>query len=159
MSTDILRRAAEITGDPNDLAQQLRVLLMPPPDETRNAEAQRLFEQKAIQHHLAVAFGHRHGWTLSHSEFTLRCLARRAHHDPYGLFQGNADALDHPYFYRAQRRAAAIAVHLYRGAGDTAEDQVTAWAASHGLAASFPTDFPSWWFPGWTRLVVYQPAS
>ena len=33
-----------------------------------------------------------------------------------------------------------------------------AWAAAQGLRASFPDDFPSWWFPGWTTLVLYEPG-
>jgi hypothetical protein len=157
--TDILRRAAEIIGEPDDLAQRLLALMTPIPDKGPGAEARRILEQNAIQHHLAVEFGRRHGWTLSAKDFTIQCLARRGHHDPHGFFQGNTDALDHPYFYRAKGHATAIAAHLYRGAGDTREDQITAWAAAHDLAASFPTDFPSWWFPGWTRLVVYQPVT
>jgi hypothetical protein len=118
-------------------------------------------ELRTLQHRLAVLFGAIHGWTLSRSDFTSAVLARR------GLFDGRGchadpwprDLVDHPFFYRKDRMASAIAAHLY-GTFDAARRQdIAALAAAKGLNTTWPEDFPSWWLPGRTTLVVYTPLA
>ena len=116
---------------------------------------------QATRQRLAVLFGERHGWHLSRSDFSPSVLARR------GLFNGRGyhvdpwphELVDHGYFYRKDRKAAAVAAHLY-GDFDAAKRQDTeATAALHGLRATWPEDFPSWYLPGRTTLIVCTPLA
>ena len=116
---------------------------------------------QATRQRLAVLFGERHGWHLSKSAFSPSVLARG------GLFNGRGyhvdpwphELVDHGYFYRKDRKAAAVAAHLY-GDFDAAKRQDTeATAALHGLRATWPEDFPSWYLPGRTTLIVCTPLA
>ena len=116
---------------------------------------------QATRQRLAVLFGERHGWHLSKSAFSPSVLARR------GLFNGRGyhvdpwphELVDHGYFYRKDRKAAAVAAHLY-GDFDAAKRQDTeATAALYGLRVTWPEDFPSWYLPGRTTLIVCTPAT
>ena len=118
-------------------------------------------DQHATRQRLAVLFGERHGWHLSRSNFSPSVLARR------GLFNGRGyhvdpwprDLVDHGYFYRKDRKAAAVAAHLY-GIFDAAKRQDTEdTAAIYGLRVTRPEDFPSWYLPGRTTLVVCTPLA
>src|SRR5687767_15061539 len=61
-----------------------------------------------------------------------------------------------PFYYRtADRRAVAIAVHLYE-AKDWGRNPIRCWAAQHQPRVAFPADFPSWWVPAGTTLCVYE---
>ena len=118
-------------------------------------------ELRALQHRLAVLFGAIHGWTLSRSDFTSAVLARR------GLFDGRGcradpwprDLVDHPFFYRKDRMASAVAAHLYGTFDASKKQDVASLAAAKGLQATWPKDYPSWWLPGGTTLVVYTPLA
>ena len=116
---------------------------------------------QATRQRLAVLFGERHGWQLTRSGFSPSVLARR------GLFNGRGyhvdpwprELVDHGYFYRKDRKAAAVAAHLY-GTFDAAKRQDTeATAALYGLRVTWPEDFPSWYLPGRTTLIVCTPAT
>lgn len=116
---------------------------------------------QATRQRLAVLFGERHGWHLSKSAFSPSVLARG------GLFNGRGyhvdpwprELVDHGYFYRRDRKAAAVAAHLY-GTFDAAKRQDTeAAAALHGLRVTWPEDFPSWYLPGRTTLIVCTPLA
>lgn len=116
---------------------------------------------QATRQRLAVLFGERHGWHLSKSAFSPSVLARR------GLFNGRGyhvdpwprELVDHGCFYRRDRKAAAVAAHLY-GTFDAAKRQDTeATAALHGLRVTWPEDFPSWYLPGRTTLIVCTPLA
>ena len=116
---------------------------------------------QATRQRLAVLFGERHGWHLSKSAFSPSVLARR------GLFNGRGshvdpwprELVDHGYFYRRDRKAAAVAAHLY-GTFDAAKRQDTeATAALYGLRVTWPEDFPSWYLPGRTTLIVCTPLA
>ena len=115
---------------------------------------------RATRQRLAVLFGERHGWRLSKSDFSHSVLARR------GLFNGRGyhdpwprELVDHGYFYRKDRKAAAVAAHLY-GTFDAAKRQDTeATAALYGLRVTWPEDFPSWYLPGRTTLIVCTPLA
>jgi hypothetical protein len=112
---------------------------------------------RSIESQLAIEFGRRNGWQLSDKWFSLCTLTRNGLFDgsPCPQYPSEQDYIDHPYFYRKDRRARALAVHLYNATGR--HDAIAAWAASNGMRASLPTDFPSWWYPRWTTLVVYEP--
>jgi hypothetical protein len=119
--------------------------------------------EDAAQHRLAVDFGASRGWTLTTKDFGLRTLAEGKQHDfghRYTMFRRDLnpsagefhDQFDHPYHYRRQRKAAAIAAHLYNYPANKAECEKL--AAHYGLDFEVP-DFASWWNPGGTTLVVY----
>jgi hypothetical protein len=126
---------------------------------TRGARYETRTLLRAVQHKLATIYGERHGWRLSASDFRPAVLARR------GVSARAADpaddwmraVADHPFFYRAaDRRAVAVAAHLY-DARHRDRVAIQSWAAAHRLRVAFPTDFPSWWVPGGTTLCVYEP--
>ena len=111
---------------------------------------------------LAIDFGAIHGWTLTTKPFGLRTLGEgkchdgRGQHDVLGRNPRTGQfhsQFDHPYYYRRHRQTAAIAAHLYSyDACKKAECKKI--AARFGLEFEEP-DFPSWWNPGGTILVVY----
>ena len=107
---------------------------------------------------LAAEFGRRRGWLLVPREFGIRAVAAGRVQEPDQVYSPSWEewtCVDHSYCYRdAPKRAAALVVHLY----DLDKDEVRKFAAQHGVIAEFPGAFPSWWYPGWTRLVVYRPV-
>ena len=116
---------------------------------------------QATRQRLALLFGERHGWQPTGSGFSPSVLARR------GLFNGRGyhvdpwprELVDHGYFYRKDRKAAAVAAHLY-GDFDAAKRKDTeATAALYGLRVTWPEDFPSWYLPGRTTLIVCTPLA
>jgi len=127
--------------------------------ETESTRQLRSMRHYDLQQALAAEFGRRNGWTRTRRRFTLYALRNRK------VFDGRSNQgqdgewfdyphYDHGYFYRTpDKRAAAVVVHLY----DIPVD-LDSWAAAHGLEALRP-DFPSWWNPGGTELVVYVPAT
>jgi hypothetical protein len=64
------------------------------------------------------------------------------------------DLFDHGYYYRLDRCAAAIAAHVYDWAPEKLEAAAD-WGAQRGLAVSIP-EFPSWWYPGRTTLLLWR---
>jgi len=88
-------------------------------------QRQAINRQNAIERRLAIDFGAARGWTLSPSSFGLRTLAEGKQHGRWQRFTASYDRtnpgalmffdqFDHPYYYRRDRKAAAIAAHLYR---------------------------------------------
>jgi len=115
------------------------------------------FELICLRHALARAFGARHGLAPTSGPFSITALREGRKPGGWNSLQAAWDLhlTDHPTFYRTpDRRAAAVAAHLY-GLTDETRWRCVAWAAAHRLDVAFPTDFPSWWYPGWTKLVVY----
>ena len=114
---------------------------------------------RATRQWLAVLFGERHGWRLSKSDFSPSVLARR------GLFNGRGyhvdpwprELVDHGYFYRKDRKVAAVAAHLYGNFDSAKRQDNEATAALYGLRVTWPEDFPSWYLPGRTTLIVCTP--
>jgi len=111
----------------------------------------------AIREELVQRFAEAHGWKHTERWFSDRVLAERKVHsgartDPYKSLNGRQGSqyIDHAYFFRDQRkRTAGLVVHLYNVPSD-----IEAEAAEAGLRVSYP-DFPSWWRPGGTTLVLY----
>jgi len=124
------------------------------------------------QHALAVEFGRRRGWRRARHTFGFKTIAENkvwtiadgeegrfgARDHAYTVVNSGgapSSVIDHPFCFRdASKRAVALAVHLYDF--DAVADEVKQAAARYGLIAEVPTDFPSWWHPGWTKLVVYR---
>lgn len=179
MSWDnIASLAGTITGSADEIAGRIAALILqhdPRADgaaiaapeqrwHTRIEAERRQEEIRVHQYRLALDFGNRSGWRLSPSPFNPQTLSlRRMHGGPrqsWGTRQHwPHEYADHRYFYRsADRRAAALVAHPY-GLKD-AERQAAAirWAGERGLLCEFPDDFPSWWFPGSTTLIVFRPA-
>jgi len=104
----------------------------------------------------AKAFGDYFGWKLSDKPFGVDVLARNGvWSTDYWLRGASFEHIDHAYYYRKNRRAVAIACHLYHVPEDIHE-----WAAEHGLLVGVSDDkMKSWYYPGETTLVVYVAAS
>jgi hypothetical protein len=178
---EIGRAAEEFSNlDPSTLAQMIKEEENTIAEAERAKEAHRqhgniqwhqelrkarraIARQAALQRRLAVDFGATRGLTLSRSTFGLRTLAQGKQHDGGQRFmldgrRRNPDTglfhtqFDHPYFYRRDRKAAAIAAHLY--GMPNCREQCLALAADFSLSFEIP-DFPSWWNPGGTTLVLY----
>jgi hypothetical protein len=124
---------------------------------SRREEIELWEEIRSLQGQLADEFGRRNGWRRG-KWFSIETLSRN------GVRETSADGwhypdgwpqIDHCYFYRKNRRASALVVHLYDARGPD-DERIIAWAKSAGLVASFP-DYPSWWLPGRTTIAVYEP--
>jgi hypothetical protein len=148
-----------------EIADRIKALLQSQTKGMRRLEILGIqSEIDELNKRLAVDFGRRYGWQSSDRPFTIRTLARGGVHDSEEL-AGSYDPefCDHPHWYRSRRHARAIAAHLYVTGSDqesavkARQGEILIWAAARGLQASFP-DYPSWWYPGWTMLVLYQAA-
>lgn len=128
----------------------------------KRAEARRDLRRKewfqnVLRHRLMIDFGAQFGWKPSHTEFGLKTLSQGKMHGNMGYgdnpYSGSFhDQFDHPYYYRHERKAAAIAAHLYNY--PTNRESCLELAELYNLRLIVP-DFPSWWFPGFTTLVAY----
>jgi hypothetical protein len=162
---------AMISDQDNIIAEMKGALNAPQRDA--DATQQRRLQQKqraarhrqyVIERRLALDFGTARGWTLSPSPFGLITLGRGKQHaggrrddEGNGYFRGDiAHCFDHPFWYRRGRNVAAIATHLY--AWPHVRPQCQMVANRFGLAVEAP-DFPSWYSPGGTTLVVYSAAA
>jgi hypothetical protein len=165
------RLVDELTGTPDELANRISTLLHalaanPMPDNATEDEKRHARrdhnnyqrELRIIQDRLAQDFGKLHGWKLTDKEFTAKVLAEHKMHggrDDWGGDRRWPSFVNHPFFYRLNRRAVAVVAHDYNMPVTLPKAQ--AWATEHGLAVTLPTDFPSWWYPGSTTLVVLTP--
>jgi hypothetical protein len=124
---------------------------------------QRTLRQYAMQHSLAYRFGSERHWALSRYRFELGTLQRGKQHSGSrypeaggGFFGELSRFFDHPYFYRRERKAAAIVAHLYSLGESNSADREHCEALAIRLGLRFETpDFPSWWNPGRTIMVAY----
>ena len=139
-----------------DAADEIRRLEDEIAEETKaksyNIVRRLIGRQRELQHRLAVDFGERRGWRLADKPFGIDALIR-------GKVSGRNDweVGPHPYFdhcsyYRLNRRAAAIAAHLYDFT--LREERCAAYADEAGLTLEIP-DYPSWYYPGFSKLFVY----
>lgn len=148
---DILRQIAADAGMSRD--QLVKRLVADIRDNGSEAALRRV----AAKRRLATEFGTECGWTLAKKRFGLIALKRGT---TYSLIRSDTDVLadqlphdffDHAYFYRRGGKAVAVAAHLYR----FNPQSISAFASENGLSWETP-DFPSWWYPGATRLVVFK---
>jgi hypothetical protein len=115
--------------------------------DQKNAKAAMLGEQ------LAKESGSLHGWKLAQRQFSLDQLAenRKARNWRKGeCFQGGAH-LDHPSWYRLTGSPIAIAVQNY---APLHREDLDEECRRKGLVWQEVTDFPSWHYPGSTKLVL-----
>jgi len=107
----------------------------------------------AVQNVLAAEFGKARGWRYSlRDKWGPEFLARRgARAQPRDFSWPHH--FDHPYGFRQNGRAVALAAHLYDHV-----DEALAWAPMTGLKATALPNVVSWWNPGGTTLVLYEPA-
>jgi hypothetical protein len=133
------------------------------------ADARREFAlERAAQVRLAIDFGASRGWRWSQIVFGLRTLAEGKQHASGQLYCSSRDKypsandfhaqFDHPYYYRRERKAAAIAAHLYNPPFyEKIKAECEAVAKRFRLTFEVP-DFPNWWNPspslGGTILVI-----
>jgi hypothetical protein len=113
-----------------------------------------------IRETLAEEFGCRKGWIWSRRPFTLSQRARRSNHARRQGPQDAARIIDHTHFYREAKRPylpAALVSHLY----DWPEVDPAVEHACHRLGLRYEAviDFPSWWYPGRTQIVLYMRVS
>jgi hypothetical protein len=127
-----------------------------------DAEARRLRNLAQIEScRLALDFIEPRGWRFNTAQtFDLITLSRGGVHDGRRGW-GNAwehmvpgrhhDLLDHPYWFKSGKRAAAVAAHLY--GREHVVERCRALAARYWLDCEIP-DYPSWHNDG-AMLVVY----
>ena len=133
------------------LARELRKLN----DKSGPTNKERARMEK-IQNQLAAEFGRRRGWKQCEpGDF------ESAYRDFVGSEFGAQDLghwyFDHSYLYRMPDGRYAIASHIY----DCGKERIAehrAFAEKHDLTVEYPTDFPSWWYPGHTKLVLWYPT-
>jgi hypothetical protein len=135
---------------------------------------QRAAHRQAPRHHLYTLeeeicrlrsllidiFAQQHGWRHSQAWFTPSMLARggvcyspwRSGPDWSGEF------IDHSYCFRTpDRRAAGFATNPYGLQWTVTHPAIQAFCEHYRLSAAIPRDFPSWWYPGRTTLIVFTP--
>lgn len=112
-----------------------------------------------MQQAAAIDFGASRGWSLSQKQFDLIALAEGKQHQGARPLDMSLSMLhqcfDHPYFYRRNRKAAAIVAHLYGWPKVRPECEKA--AAMYGLTLNVP-DLPSWWYDGTTIVAYIGPA-
>lgn len=147
------------------LAAELLGLIAQQPNEKRCYWGPQppYYRSDEIKLMLAEEFGRRNGWNLSKRWFSWGQLSRRS---PQRTLKEESDGLPHPhevadhrYFFRRDKRPAALAVHLYGWPDPHCQASVADVCTKYGLVAREVTDFPSWWYPGVTHLVVYEPEN
>jgi hypothetical protein len=104
-------------------------------------------------------FAERNGWRASHAWFTPSMLAKRgvAYHPWRDRPDWSGAFIDHCHCFRTpNRRAAAFASNPYGLRWTVDHLDIRAFCERFRLSAAIP-DFPSWWFPGRTTLIVFTP--
>jgi|KBSMisStaDraftv2_1062788.scaffolds.fasta_scaffold1369777_1 hypothetical protein len=146
---DIFAALAEIERERSIPEQRfnLRSPEWPKVRRTVMASEERVYKLKLS---IAKEFGIRHGWTLS-TPFSHKCLVRGGVHDREGGHGMMHPFVDHPQYYRVNRKAAAQLNHIYVPPFE--EVLFNRWALSNNLTLYLP-DLPSW-YNNETRLVVY----
>jgi hypothetical protein len=154
-NTDVRRCAKTLSGTSEELAARLRTMLETAVPKKPGEKFAFVVERAALSYVLRERFAERHGWRYTQKGFSPKTLAYRRvssasdFAEPWPL-----SVADHAYYFRTpDRRAAAVAAHLYWS--PDRREEAEAWAREVRLRVEFPIDFPSWWFPGHTELCVY----
>jgi hypothetical protein len=108
-------------------------------------------ERLAMRRRLAEEFGRRIGWTWRHAPYAAQHLVGMRKRPCWQWDE--PPHMDHGSGYRVGRRPAAIVSQPYNTSAE-AEAEMCEWAEQRCLVFWRP-DFPSWWYPGWTRLYVF----
>ena len=155
--TSISRAADALRGKMQEAAQAYRA---------KNWGAWRLAQrgEEDLRRHLVQAFAEAHGWRPAKTGFDFPTLARGGCRTNWEVrFQNLVDSevilprvtretLDHPYYFKRDRQAAAIAAHLYNF--PECKEECEFVAREFGVRFEVP-EFPSWHYPGGTKLVLY----
>jgi len=156
--TAIRRQAAQYSEPPDALASRVLTHIGRSSGQySGQAWATLDFEMVCLHRAMASAFGAQHGLVRTSRAFSIEALRDGRKQGRYSHIRAEwpVQRVDHAEFYRTPDwRVAAVVAHRY-GLNDDTRQRCAAWAARHGLQAAFPTDFPSWWYPGWTQLVLY----
>lgn len=144
------------------LADAMHVLGRLAPEAGRY-EGQRLWaETNGLRDWLIDAFAARHGWRRSRAWFTPGMLAKGGvQYNPWrNEPDWSGEFIDHSFCFRSSDgRAAAFATNPY-GLGWKEDDPaIRAFCERHRLRVRIPDDFPSWWYPGRTTLIVFTAAT
>jgi len=151
----------ELTVNRLTIAQQAVAILDLVQGPIGEPAAQTMTRYRALTAHrdaVMEAYGAERGWTRSKAQFLPSTLAKGAMHNGGRRVDAASrempwNLMDHVYYWKQGRRPAAIVAHPYGCNTGEKRAEAQAWAARHGLRLTFPTDFPSWRFPGWTTLV------
>ena len=160
----IVETHAEMAAKLHELINERHAIVMNKSEKDARrrhiSETKCAIEINIIKRKLAMIFGAIYGWRLTDRPFTASVLARR------GVWDGHTGCafdtwppqfVDHPYFYRLGNRASGLACHDYNTT-ESSRIATRAWAERSGLTVSFPENFPSWWYPESTTLVVFTPG-
>jgi hypothetical protein len=104
--------------------------------------AERRRRQDRIEEHQRIisdAYGVNRGWRRASEQFSIRALASVSRVGE----KWEPEFTDHHSFWMMDGRPVAVVAHLY-SCNEKQRAAVRAWAARHGLQATFSTDFPSW---------------
>jgi hypothetical protein len=129
------------------LADELKELLDGPNGDERATREQ----VEEIEERLVTEFGRRRGW--ERCETDLRSIYR----DFLPEFTGqhwDHRCLDQPYVYRVPGHGIAI-VNNIGDCDQRMSDETRSFADEYDLTVEYVTDFPSWYRPGETELVVW----
>lgn len=136
-------------------AAELRELILEEsndPHLSRKAR-KRHFYIAELKNTLADEYGIQHGWKISHRSFTIEALARGFR---YGgkTFPGELYRFfDHSFYFKdTEGRAVGIVSHLY---DRPRPSDLKEMCDRYGLRAEEETSFPSWWFPGRTKMFLF----
>jgi hypothetical protein len=108
----------------------------------------------AMQEHLIDAFCSQYGWRRARARSDLNRLWLGPSWDWSIVPWDGGHLFDHTYYFRRPtERAYAIASHPY-DVNESYKLEAAALANKYGLIVEYP-DFPSWWRPPATTLVVW----
>jgi hypothetical protein len=123
------------------------------------------YRSDEIRHLLASEYGRRHGWRRTRREFHWGQLTRGSnqssiHEEWLQDWPRNGEPTDHPYYFRDNLRPwrpSAVIGHSYNwdGASGWLEQKADRLCQRHILTMKVETDFPSWWVPGDTTMLVF----
>ena len=154
-----MREAATVATAVEEIRELLKAPTYEPPGPVRDIyESLREDRKYRLMRDVAREFGRLRGWTLARKTFSLVELAGRTDQEKLA-FTTTTRVLDHAFHYRENRapyRPAGIAVHLYEWP-DVGPD-VEAICFELGVHYEAILNFPSWWYPGVTQLVLYTPG-
>lgn len=142
--------------DQEELDERLGAILTLMSGWDKASHAARRERQNRIEGHQQAiwnSYSACRGWSKAPKQFPLSALARMRIADE----DWKREFTDHRSFWTLDGRPYAVAAHLY-GCDDHVREAAEAWAASRGLRAAFPDDFPSWWYPGRTTLIEITSA-
>lgn len=101
-------------------------------------------------------FADANGWRIAGHSFSLATLARNGVHG--GCDYNGHNVVDHPEYYRKDRRAVAIVGHNYHGDCGThyGTENITRLAATYGLIVHVAPagKAASWYYPNATMLLI-----